>query len=351
MPLDSKDRLIQGVSDNFDANLSTQNGLKQTHPLLATIILQHREQPQTEKRDPIPRLIKSELATVELNEPELKIYKGQQKPSMPHSCAQRGVLPLKILCSQVINVKEAKSTDFQFIKEVLTEPSVPDFAGYNTRKIRESGQLVQNETKVIYRPLINKMPSDPSTILTAMCDVESASERAGQQVTVFTCDQQLYRVTIDIIWDDPVRWKHFYPRIGGMHWLMSFVGAVGKLMKNSVLDLLMKSAFAGVEKMLIGKKFPMNVRALRIVVIELLRSIMNNHTTEDQFYSTLNDLVRKSKLAKHWIQNLIDPVFLMMMYVRAERESDIGLHLYACRKMIPYFFAAGHWNYARDSLV
>ena len=175
------------------------------------------------------------------------------------------------------------------------------------------------------------MPSDPSTILTAMCDVESASERAGQQVTVFTCDQQLYRVTIDIIWDDPVRWKHFYPRIGGMHWLMSFVGAVGKLMKNSVLDLLMKSASAGVEKMLIGKKFPMNVRALRIVVIKLLRSIMNNHTTEDQFYSTLNDLARKSKLAKHWIQNLIEPVFLMMMYVRAERESDIGLYLYACR--------------------
>ena len=104
---------------------------------------------------------------------------------------------------------------------------------------------------------------------------------------------------------------------------MSFVGAVGKLMKNSVLDLLMKSAFAGVEKMLIGKYFPMNVRALRIVVIELLRSIMNNHTTEEQFYSTLNDLARKRKLAKHWIQNLIEPVFLMMMYVRAERESDI----------------------------
>ena len=120
VPLDSKDGLIQGVSENFDANLSTQNGLKQTHSL-ATIFLQHREQPQTEKRDPIPRLIKSELATVELNEPELKIYKGQQTPSMPHSCAQRGVLPIKILCSQVMNIKEAKSTDFQFIKEVLTD--------------------------------------------------------------------------------------------------------------------------------------------------------------------------------------------------------------------------------------
>ena len=40
-----------------------------------------------------------------------------------------------------------------------------------------------------------------------------------------------------------------------------------------------------------------------------------------------------------------------MMYVRAEREGEFGLHLYACDKIIPYLFAAGHWNYARDSTV
>ena len=39
------------------------------------------------------------------------------------------------------------------------------------------------------------------------------------------------------------------------------------------------------------------------------------------------------------------------MYVRAEREGEFGLHLYVCKKMIPYFFAAGHWNYARDGTV
>ena len=56
-------------------------------------------------------------------------------------------------------------------------------------------------------------------------------------------------------------------------------------------------------------------------------------------------------LAEHWIKNLIDPVFLMMKYLRAEREGEFGLHLYCCQKMIPYFFAAGHWNYARDGIV
>ena len=245
--------MIQGVSDNFDANLSTQNGLKQTHSL-ASVILQYRKVPQEDKRKPIPRLKKCELASAKLKEPEMKIFKRQKKPSMSNSYAQRGVVPLKILCSQSIMVARSEAIDFQFIKEILTQPSVPDFAGYNTKQMRESGQITKTKSKLIFRPLINKTLSDPSTMLTAMCDIEDASHQAGQQVTVFTCDQQLYRVIMDIIWEDPVRWKHFYPRIGGMHWLMSFVGAVGKLMKNSGLNLLMKTAFAGVGKMASGQK-------------------------------------------------------------------------------------------------
>ena len=49
--------LIQGVSDNFDATLSTQNGLKQTHSL-ASIVIQHNRKPAQRTRKPIPRLKK-----------------------------------------------------------------------------------------------------------------------------------------------------------------------------------------------------------------------------------------------------------------------------------------------------
>jgi len=95
------------------------------------------------------------------------------------------------------------------------------------------------------------------------------------------CDQRLYRVTNEIIWNDPNRWEKFISRIGGMHWLMSFVGCIGKLMTNSGLDLLMKSAFASVDTMLLGKKFPMNIRALRIVVVELFRTLINESIQSD----------------------------------------------------------------------
>lgn len=72
-----------------------------------------------------------------------------------------------------------------------------------------------------------------------------------------------------------------------MHWLVSFVGSVGKLMKNSELDMLMKTAFAGVDTVPIGKKFPINIRALQVVVIELLRTLTDEDTTQDDMTTIL----------------------------------------------------------------
>ena len=40
----------------------------------------------------------------------------------------------------------------------------------------------------------------------------------------------------------------------------------------------------------------------------------------------------------------------MMLFVRAEREGEFPLHLYACHQLVPYFFAGGHINYARYGL-
>ena len=40
----------------------------------------------------------------------------------------------------------------------------------------------------------------------------------------------------------------------------------------------------------------------------------------------------------------------MMAFIRAEREAEWSLHLWAFEQMIPYFFAAGHINYARHGL-
>ena len=66
------------------------------------------------------------------------------------------------------------------------------------------------------------------------------------------------------------RMKDFFPVLGGMHTLMSFVACIRTLMANIGLSALLKSAFGGGEKMLSGQDFPQNTRALRIGLEEIL---------------------------------------------------------------------------------
>ena len=111
----------------------------------------------------------------------------------------------------------------------------------------------------------------------------------------------------------------------------------------------MSVAFGGISKMLSSKKYPQNVRALRIIVEELLRKELSSsdHCSYSQLVKTLQDKV--SRTQKLWIDNLIKPVFIIMLFIRAER-GDWPLHLLATEMMLPYFFASGHSNCARYGL-
>ena len=99
--------------------------------------------------------------------------------------------------------------------------------------------------------------------------------------------------------------------------------------------------------MLLGKNFPQNTRALRIVVEEILNPLVKESTSFDNLMDLLKDKSQQSRTAKLWVECLIKPVFLMMMFVKAEREANWLLHLECVERILPYFFAAGHVNYAR----
>ena len=104
--------------------------------------------------------------------------------------------------------------------------------------------------------------------------------------------------------------------------------------------------------MLTGKKFPMNMGAMRMVAEELLRDIVGKGQLKDHddFMTVLHDLAAKSRTAKMWVDAFIKPVLIMMLYVRAERSGDWPLHLQAVKLMMPYFFASRNINYARYGL-
>lgn len=239
---------------------------------------------------------------------------------------------------------------FHLLQCVVTdETETPEFNGFNTRASRQQGQSPSPKTHVNYLPLIDAKPSDPSTILTSMMKAKRLTNARGQYWVIYTADQQLYKVTCQIIWNNVEQFTSFIPRLGGMHFLMSFIGTVGANAADSGLAEVLESAFAGVTKMLGGKKFPQNLRALRLLTEELLRETLQSAEMQSMhdLQSHLESLSDMSRTAKLWINTIIRPTLIMMKFVRAERENDFHLHLKAVAEALPYFFSAGHINYAR----
>ena len=100
-------------------------------------------------------------------------------------------------------------------------------------------------------------------------------------------------------------------------------------MANSGLEEILKAGFSGMEKMLTGKKFPMNLRALRMVVEELLRDALHGMENASDLETFLAKASRVSSTSKLWVDNLINPILICLRFVRAEREGNWLLHLAA----------------------
>ncbi|KAK3890948.1 hypothetical protein Pcinc_005115 [Petrolisthes cinctipes] len=84
--------------------------------------------------------------------------------------------------------------------------------------------------------------------------------------------------------------------------------------KGSGLAEILEAVLGGVGKMLSGKKFPKNMRALCLLTEELLRVIVNQDdvSSHDDLLTVLEDLATRSRIAKLWIVGLIKPVLIMM---------------------------------------
>ena len=78
-----------------------------------------------------------------------------------------------------------------------------------------------------------------------MVEAQRLTQLMGQKWTIFTSDQELYKELVHITWVDKEQFQNFIPRLGGMHMLMSFVGAVGYLMGGSGIEEILGSAFGG----------------------------------------------------------------------------------------------------------
>ena len=112
--------LVQVVVDNFDANISSQNGLRSTHAL--AVLLTQTATCDTENSgllpDTIPRIRKEDMtAQVDCDVPVHR-YNGPKRPDMPQMKATKSVLSLTVLASQAVAASTPAKYNYALICKI-----------------------------------------------------------------------------------------------------------------------------------------------------------------------------------------------------------------------------------------
>lgn len=347
--------LVQIIIDNFDAVINSQNCRLECHymAMLATqwrADLDHLDGVDTT----IPRISKEDMKQ-ELPWEVLQVkYEGPKKPAMPMTATNSFTMSDAFVTATKVSEARARDIDIAFFRDVLLNDNTPEYNGYNTQFCRESGMNPAPKSAVVYLPLINMKASDPNTVLTSMHRGLQITRDSNQEIMVLTCDQQIYKIVVDITFHQPELLTGVVAILGGMHFLMDFVGCIGTLMADSGLKDILSTTFGSVDKMLQGKKYPQNVRALRLLTEEILRPVFQKYgpqiTNMDDLEQLLDELSSESRTTKMWVTNVIKPTLLMMRFCRASHEGDWPLHISTVEAMLPYMFAANKHNYSRYGL-
>lgn len=122
-------------------------------------------------------------------------------------------------------------------------------------------------------PFIKLDPSNPSTIYSALCFVQTQSEKHNLKICPVIFGQPLYQKASEIVAASRDLDKVMV-RLDGFHLLMSFLGSIGQIMTGSGLEELWQRVYAkgSVVHMLTGHAFS---RAVHAHILTILDAILN----------------------------------------------------------------------------
>ena len=273
--LSENDGVLMSWVDNYDLNVFTPNGCRETHSLVVELTQQPESGPADEEMSTsnseedivIPRLSQLEISQVKLSDLSpvtMRHYQAGKNHKLPATVDHDG-LPYKDAVKQLADIKKALEADTEWLAKIITceDPGdpPPEWSGYMNHLAREGG-FISKATQSVYGPLIDVPPSHPDTVLTSITYIEEFMQSYGRTYIHLVADLQLYKVAIQLKWSDPMRWKHLIVRPRGMHTLMSFLDCIENLMKGTGLEELLGVAYKGVSSMLNGKAWPKAVKRL-----------------------------------------------------------------------------------------
>ena len=153
--------LIQGVGDNFDQEICSQNGKLQTHSMALLMTQSDDKRSQDDMEELIPRLAMSDMAQQIPYDIEVCRYTGPKKQTPPER-SMKQVPTLVILAQTASLLNRARERYLEFFKNVCSGGT--EHSGYNAKRAREEGQLLKTKTKASYLPLIDIPPAEYDTM-------------------------------------------------------------------------------------------------------------------------------------------------------------------------------------------
>lgn len=244
--------------------------------------------------------------------------------------------------------------------------------------------LTKNETfetsEIVYLPIIDASASDYDIIHTALTMAVQRLQAVGQESCIVTFDLPLFIKARDIVAScgdiSPI--KNITIRLGGFHLAMSFLGYIGYVMAGSGLEDICGLIYASgsVEKMLCRKAYARAIRCHSLIRLALATFVMeeidfseqeqnilrelwmaNNVTTETlcyentsflakKFNDKLQDMKKNGPTAELFVQ-YFEMVTVLLQFIDAEKCGNWKQHLDCIQRMLPFFVASGHFNYAK----
>lgn len=368
---------IQFVSDNSDFNISTIDGRGTFHNLGSIEIITPANSLQA--RLPLKRLqtsnIPKESELVEQNKIEILFYTKKAGSGLKNIVVKKIDKPsFKTTLSDKLN------NLWLFLK--YTEEN--DFIGWNSfMNMITNSQDNYKVSKINFLPFINGSPSDYSTLYTALLRTSEIALQEGMKTCIITFDQPLYIKARDIVEATIFDEVLMVVRLGGFHLLMSYMGAIGQIMAGSGIKDIFSIIYAegSVDKILSGHSYARAVRAhiilqqaLSLLIFDELkkdnlefreciknannfRIIFNFEEIQSSeefeklnkiFEHKLEEIETRGKTCKLWVL-YFRMVSLLKSFIASERMGSWNAQLKCIELMIPFFHAAGHFNYAKSA--
>ena len=325
-----------------------------------------------------------------------------EEQPLPTYIAGERVGPGRIKASSnLMNIQEAEARNAQawnltwaVARQTHVEDQrVPSWTGFH---VQTRSKEDVREDVVAYLPTINAPATELSTVNEILRQSEDIRKRLYLDQIVVVLDQALYAKACEVAWKNRELYEKIILRLGTFHTICNLLSIIGKRFQDAGLsDVCIESgilAGGSVCGVMEGKVYNRAVRIHKYIYEALMRLVWKqfvpwltvNHADKVGKLRVLqvkvSDMVNEVELRQcesilnsdpfkeiHliWMQYLqylrsengplscfwmsyIDIVGdVLLGLIRASREGNWQLHLYAIRNMIPWCFAYDKINYAR----